>query len=260
MGNLRKYGSAPYKVVVIHGGPGAPGELAPVAKELSTNRGVLEPLLTSTSIEGQLQELKVIIEEHGDLPVTLVGHSWGAWLSFIFTSRHSSYVRKLILVGSSPFEEEYVERIMKTRLSRLSKEETVKAHKLQEILADPSIKGKNAILSQFGKLMYKADSLNTLPLRNEEIEYQHDVFLNVCKEASDLRKSGKLLDMGKKIVCPVIAVHGDYDPHPFFGVEKPLSQTVKDFRLVLLEKCGHDPWAEREARNRFYKILEEELR
>ncbi len=54
MKNLRKYGKAPFKVAVIHGGPGAPGEMAPVARELSSVSGVLEPLQTATTIEGQI--------------------------------------------------------------------------------------------------------------------------------------------------------------------------------------------------------------
>jgi hypothetical protein len=33
MNNPRKYGSKPYKVAVIHGGPGAPGEMAPLGRQ-----------------------------------------------------------------------------------------------------------------------------------------------------------------------------------------------------------------------------------
>ena len=51
MKNPRKYGSAPFNVAVVHGGPGAPGEMAPVARELSSFRGVLEPLQTATTVE-----------------------------------------------------------------------------------------------------------------------------------------------------------------------------------------------------------------
>ncbi len=57
MKNLRKYGKAPFAIVVVHGGPGARGEMAPVARELSTHGGVLEPLQTATSVEGQVEEL-----------------------------------------------------------------------------------------------------------------------------------------------------------------------------------------------------------
>lgn len=78
MENLRRYGNQPFNTVVLHGGPGAPGEMAPVARELSSLRGVLEPLQTASSIEGQIQELHTVLKENGDLPVTLIGWSWGA--------------------------------------------------------------------------------------------------------------------------------------------------------------------------------------
>ncbi len=44
MHNLIKYGTPPYQIAVIHGGPGAAGEMTPVAQELSIDYGVLEPL------------------------------------------------------------------------------------------------------------------------------------------------------------------------------------------------------------------------
>ena len=69
MNNLRKYGKAPFNLVVVHGGPGAPGYMAPVARELSLNWGVLEPLQTAGSLEGQIQELRFVLEKNGDLPV-----------------------------------------------------------------------------------------------------------------------------------------------------------------------------------------------
>jgi pimeloyl-ACP methyl ester carboxylesterase len=57
----------------------------------------------------------------------------------------------------------------------------------------------------------------------------------------------------------VLAIHGDSDPHPAAGVREPLSRTLPDFRFILLEKCGHMPWLERQARDTFYALLREEL-
>lgn len=66
MKNIRKYGHVPFTTAVIHGGPGAAGEMAPVARELSRFQGTLEPLQTMTTIKGQIQELSHIIKNHGD--------------------------------------------------------------------------------------------------------------------------------------------------------------------------------------------------
>ena len=258
--NLRQYGHAPFPVAVIHGGPGASGEMAPVARELSYTFGTLEPLQTATSIEGQIQELQVVLKKYGTLPVTLIGHSWGAWLSLIFTARYPFLVKKIILVGSGPFKEEYAVRIMETRLERLSEQERLQVHSLMADLNKSNVKDHNALLAQFGELMSKTDSFDPLSLHGEgEINCQGNVFQSVWKEANALRQSGELLRLTKQVRCPVVAIHGDYDPHPSEGVEKPLSLMIEEFRFILLKNCGHKPWVERTAREEFYQILKEEI-
>ena len=108
-------------------------------------------------------------------------------------------------------------------------------------------------------MLSKADSYEPLPYEDEITECQYDVYQGVWEQAAELRSSGKLLELGKKIQCPVVAIHGDYDPHPAAGVVEPLSRILQDFRFILLEKCGHRPWLERSARDRFYNILKEEV-
>ena len=93
MNTVRKYGRKPFTVAVIHGGPGATGEVKPLAEELSKNFGILEPLQTATSVEAQVQELKTTLEQHASLPVILVGYSWGAWLSYILTAKYPELVK-----------------------------------------------------------------------------------------------------------------------------------------------------------------------
>ena len=259
MKNLRKYGNAPFNVAVIHGGPGAPGEMAPVARELSSARGVLEPLQTATTLEGQVQELGAVLGKNGDLPVTLIGWSWGAWLSFILAARYPSFARELILIGSPPFQEKYAVNIMKTRLGRLSKEERAEALSLMETLSNPAIEDKKTPMARLGKLSSKADSYDPLPHHSDMLECQYDIHQSVWEQARQLRSSGRLLELGKRIQCPVVAIHGNYDPHPSKGIKAPLSRILKDFRFILLENCGHHPWIERAARGRFYNILENEV-
>ena len=259
MQNLRKYGNEPFKVALIHGGPGAPGQMAPVAQELSSIKGILEPLQTATTVEGQVQELKAVLEKNADLPVTLIGFSWGALLSFILAARYPSLVEKLILVGSAPYEEKYASKIMDTRMSRLGENERNEALSLMEAFNDPATQNKNSLMARFGKLISKADSYDPMPHDDEILEYQYELSQSVWEQAMKLRSSDKLLNLGRKIVCPVIAIHGDYDPHPAEGVKEPLSRTLKDFRFILLEKCGHCPWLERSAKDRFYGILKKEL-
>ena len=257
--NPRTYGKPPFDVAVLHGGPGTAGGMAPLARELALRHGVLEPLQTASSIAGQVEELKSVLEKNADLPVTLLGHSWGAWLGYIFAASHPRLVKKLILVSSGGFAEKYAARTHETRLSRLNAEERGEVNRLLESFRNASPDNGNAGFAQLGKLFFKTDAYDPLPQEPPVVEFSLEIYKRVWGEATLLRRSGELLAMGKEIASPVVAIHGDYDSHPAEGVEKPLSPILKDFRFILLEKCGHKPWIERQARDRFYAILEGEL-
>jgi len=233
--------------------------MAPVARELKSDWGVLEPFQTEDSINGQVEELKTILEGNGYPPLILIGFSWGAWLSFIFAANYPAFLRKLILVGSGPFEEKYAVGIQKTRLNRLSQKDRKEAESLIRVLNDPAAEDKGKVFSRLGELFLRADAYDPITQKSESVDFRVDIFQNVWKEAEKLRRSGKLLQLGESIKCPVVAIHGDYDPHPAEGVQKPLSSVLKDFRFILLKKCGHKPWIEQKAREEFFRIVREEL-
>jgi len=258
MQNLRIYGRPPYRVALLHGGPGAPGYMAPMARELAADRGILEPLQTADSVAGQIEELRVLLVQHATPPVTLVGSSWGAMLGFLFAAQHPSLVGKLILVGSGVYEERYAANIHSTRLSRLTPDEQAQAEAWTAALADPA-SDKNALLAQLGALWTKTDAYAPLPLESDVLEHQYELHCRVWGEAAELRRTGRLLELGRHITCPVLALHGDHDPHPAAGIQTPLATVLRDFRFVLLPRCGHLPWIERYARDRFFALLGEEL-
>jgi pimeloyl-ACP methyl ester carboxylesterase len=119
----RTHGIEPFKVVVVHGGPGAAGEMGPVAQRLGYSRGVLEPMQSAATVYGQVDELRTAVESLAIPPVVLIGHSWGAWLSCFVAANHPQLVRKLILIGAPAFEEKYVPLLRENRLKRLAPEE-----------------------------------------------------------------------------------------------------------------------------------------
>lgn len=259
MDNPRTYGKPPFTVAVIHGGPGAAGEMAPVARELAPTWGVLEPLQTADSLAGQVEELRAVLEEHGDPPLTLVGFSWGAWLSFLLAATYPALVDKLVLVGSGPYEARCAAAIDETRLRRLGTEGRAEVEALMGVLGDPAAEGKSEALARLGALLGEADAYDPIEDAPGEVDVDFSIFERVWREAAALRRSGRLLALAAQIRCPVVAIHGDYDPHPAEGVRKPLSAALERFRFILLPKCGHKPWIERQARERFYEILREEL-
>jgi pimeloyl-ACP methyl ester carboxylesterase len=164
MNNLRIHGKPPFRIAVIHGGPGAAGEMAPVARKLSSRFGILEPLQTAKSVEGQINELADVLKAHAEGPATLIGHSWGAWLVYMLAAKWPELVRKIILVGAGPFEEKYVAQMHEIRMSRLTPAERNDIETLTRRLEDPAItpSEKNALFGRFGSLFSKTDTYNPI--------------------------------------------------------------------------------------------------
>lgn len=259
MQNFRKYGKPPYAVVLVHGGPGAAGTMEAVAKNISGHRGVIEALQTRYSIERLLVELRGVVTLQGHPPVTLIGHSWGAWLSILFASKYPVQVKKLILVASGPLEKKYASKVMETRMERLGEKDATRLSGLMHKINAAPATEKDQIFREMAELIRKADVYQPDGGTYTDTDFEYKIYESVWAEAERLRSSGRLLRHASRLDCPVTVIHGDHDPHPYPGIKYPLEKTVKDFRFVLLEKCGHEPWIEMSAKDSFFAILEREL-
>ncbi len=258
MKNYRVYGNKPYNIILLHGGPGAPGSLSSLGKMLSEKYGLIEHLQESDSIEGQIEEIKEIYDTHDKEPCIIIGHSWGAWLGYLFAAKYPECVKKLILVGAGPFESKYINEMNETRENRFTDEDREIISKQWEVLKNStSEEEKKKAFGMMGKVMSNIDSYRVLDdLKEEEItDYNPEAHFKLMDEANVMRKSGELLNKGKGIKCKVIAIHGDYDPHPYKGIEDTLSGVVGDFKMILLEKCGHYPWKEVNGREQFLQVM-----
>lgn len=233
--------------------------MAPVAMQLSEKYGIIESLHRAPSFEGQIEELKEIIDNHSQEPVVLVGYSYGGFLGFVFAGLYPDLVNKLILVSSGPFEARYAQGLFEKRLNRLDLEHRKRAENLIKQIDDPALDNKNEIFSLLGQLISKADSYDPISIAEDNIEASFEVYRDVWPDVQALRQNVKLLFYGETITCPVVAIHGDYDPHPMEGVSIPLSKTLLDFKMIPLENCGHHPWLEKQAKDEFYKVLDAEI-
>lgn len=264
MKSFRKHGKDPVRVVAVHGGPGAPGSVSELAKGISADFSVLEPFQTKDTIDQQVKELYTQITGNCKTPVILIGWSWGAWLAYVFAARHPRVVCKLILVSSGPFKEDYVKKMKGDRLSRFTERDLARLRELEDRLQRGEVKDKDELFDDFGKLYSKVDNYELVSSHSnttqEDQKHQFDIYNKIWSEASGMRKSGKLLELGENISCETVAIHGDYDPHPFEGVKAPLNNVLSDFRFVLLKKCGHEPWLEKHARKIFFKLVNNEIK
>ena len=255
----RTYGKPPYGVAIFHGGPGAPGGMAPIARELAKEVPVFEPFQSALSIRGQLDEQYDLIAEHCAPPIILIGHSWGSLLAFMFTAQNPDMVKKLILIAAPSFDKKYAVNTTQKKLGRLSEGHRQEALELIENMRNNhNIESK--VFQRYGQLMTYADSFEHIPHGDETIAYHADIMEKVWAEAEALREKDSLLLFADDITCPVTTIHGDYDSHPFEGINAPLSARLEKFRAFNLEKCGHYPWYEKHAKDKFFRILKDEIK
>jgi pimeloyl-ACP methyl ester carboxylesterase len=250
---------APYNTAVLHGGPGAPGYMAPVARELGKSIGVLEPLQTKESLKGQIDELADQMMVNADLPVTLIGSSWGAVLALLVAAREESIAKKLILVGSAVFDADSSSRIENIRLQRLRPKKRRRYMELKREMEKTDGESSDSFV-EWGGIIFDADIYNPLTRDLEVLEVRQEQFAKVWSDYVALRdRSGFLKSEFSRIKIPVVVIHGEYDPHPIEGIRPFLESCLDNVRFYTLPECGHYPWIERHAREQFFEILKKEI-
>ena len=237
---------------MVHGGPGAIGSLSGFAQELSelSQMGVIEALQSKYSIAELREELYIQIKDNCSDKVTLVGHSWGAWLATLFAEKYPELIEHVILIGCGPLEDKYVSEIRTRRLQNLSEEDGA----IYQRLLDNQATDED--MEKVPHVFAKSDHY-CLESREEHKADQTDseMYNKVWSEAAKLRTSGKLLTSFKNIKAKIYLIQGQADPHPVNGVTIPLQENGVMCETYVLEKCGHRPFMEKYAKDEFYKIL-----
>ena len=249
---MRKYGNPPFTVALLHGGPGGPGGMAPVARGLANTVGVLEPFQTQNSLQGQIDECRDQIIASGSPPVTLIGSSWGAMLALFVAAKYPEIVRKLILIGCGTFDAKNSAKVEAKRRKRLSKEKLLRYEAL--------LKDHEKRFKELPELFFDTDVYDPLTTNLEIVDIQYEIFSRVWPDFVSLREQEGLLSKEfSKIIAPTVVIHGDYDPHPIEGIRPFLEGCLKKVHFHILPKCGHYPWIERHAKKVFFDLLIEEL-
>ena len=256
----RLHGGQPYTVIAIHGGPGCSGEARPFAKELAhAGYGVVEPFLLAETFEGQISELKAAIEKNAKMPAVLVGHSYGAQLGLVFAARYPKLVRKLIMVSSAVLDSKDVEGVVQARLSRLSSGQVERLQTARQAYKESTGATKGRAFIELLGLIKQADSYSLIPHVSDLIVIKPELYDSVWEDLEAQRDIGELVRCGQDVQCPVVAIHGDYDPRQASAIHESLAKHVKDLQFVPIKKCGHYPWYEQYAQATFYEELQQHV-
>jgi pimeloyl-ACP methyl ester carboxylesterase len=172
---------------------------------------------------------------------------------------HPEKVRRVILVGSAPFRARYAAEIRRRRRERLGPEAGKEFDELERRLRARTGRPSSRVLRRLGALAGVADSYELIPHTASRVETDSKAFRAVWAEAEALRRSGALVRSLRRVRSPVLVIHGTRDSHPLSGVVEPLRTVGVKLRVVALPRCGHEPWRERHARERFFAVLRDEL-
>ena len=194
--SFRKHGKPPFSSNFYPWrGPGAVGDLYPLAKDIGYRTGVIEALQTNHCIDELILELDELIERQAtDNEAVLVGHSWGAWLAYIYAARYPLKVLKLILVSSGAFIEYYANEIMGVRAKRLSADQRTKLAVLMNKLNRAEKKHKqDAIFKEIGEMFSDVDSFYPLNIQNPKNKPDYLMYKSIWYEATEMRRSGDFI-------------------------------------------------------------------
>ncbi|MHC4818722.1 MAG: alpha/beta fold hydrolase [Planctomycetota bacterium] len=252
----KSYGTAGPWVVVLHGGPGTPGQMAPVARGLADAYRVLEPHQRGSSDEaltvaGHVADLDALVEAHGEgSKPALVGSSWGAMLALAYAAAHPDRAGPLVLIGCGTFDPLARARLREIIEERMDADLRRRLERLPQEIPDPDQRFEamgDLILPLYA---YDADASE---LEGEPCDAR--AHQETWNDMVRMQEEGHYPKAFAAIESPVLMLHGSFDPHPGKMIRASLEPHLARLEYKEWDRCGHYPWAERAVRDEFYAVL-----
>lgn len=245
-------------LIVVHGGPGLTQDyLLPQFYQLAENNFVIfydqrgcgrstgninsKAMLMHTFVK----DLEAIRKAFNLDTVSILGHSWGAFLAMQYAIDHPESVDKLILANALPSTSEgfaLFAQESKCRLAPYQEEMDAISNTPAYEEGDPELFERLHRI-MFGAYCYDPHSADLLDLRMSReavlncIKIHRMVFRNVFGKPYDLNASLTTLAM------PTLIIYGDSDPVPSSTAET-LHEHIVNSQYVILQHCGHFPHVE----------------
>jgi pimeloyl-ACP methyl ester carboxylesterase len=252
----RTYGDSGPLVVVLHGGPGAPGHMAPVARGLADAFRVIEPFQRPSgelplTVAAHIEDLRELVETRcaGTRPA-MVGSSWGAMLALAFAAAHPESAGPLVLIGCGTFD-----RAARTRMKAVIEERTgddLRRYfaRLEDEIPDPGERFRAR-----GALLLPIYSYDPITSHLELSECDQRANEETWADMLWLQQQGVYPAAFATIRSPVLMLHGAVDPHPGQMIRASLLPYLPQLEYREWSRCGHYPWLERAVREEFFAVL-----
>jgi pimeloyl-ACP methyl ester carboxylesterase len=214
---------------------------------------VLEPWQRRSSsvpltVDRHVEDLARVISREipGEKPA-LVGASWGAMLALVFTSRYSDPVSAIVLIGCGTFDRQARARLHDTLAQRTSPELKAQLAELESRFPDEKERLVRAHrLSESIYTYCRAAGVED-PVEHLDPKGQAETWDDMLR----LQESGVYPARFASIQCPVLMLHGTYDPHPGPMIRDSLKPYIPNLEYREYDRCGHSPWIEEHVRERF---------
>lgn len=255
---LRWHGDMAHPLVgVLHGGPGAIGSAAGLARALASEFRVLEPLQRRSgtvplTVATHVSDLARVAPRR----MLWVGHSWGAMLALSFAAAHPELVQALVLVGCGTYDDAARQQLRERLNAGLdARGLSAKLGALHaRALAAPDDAARDRLLLEQGRITSDAETYE-LCEPNEYTEVDARAHRETWDDVLRLQREGVEPAAFAGIHAPVLMLHGDFDPHPGPETRDVLRRVIPQLEYTELARCGHEPWRERHAREPFLNKL-----
>ncbi len=197
-------------------------------------------------------------------PATLIGASWGAMLGLSFAARYPQDVSALVLVGCGTYDE-HSRSLYRRSLDQLLGEagrHRIATFKSRLTMECNAVK-RDAILGELGAAYMRAESYELLDGSSDSADSlpaDESGHRETWEDALRLQREGIEPDAFRAVAARVLMIHGTVDPHPGEATRNLLRRFIPQLEYIELDRCGHEPWRERHARDRFVESVREWLR
>jgi len=251
---IRQYGETGPIVILVHGGPGTPGSMAPVGRELANGFRVLEPFQRVSggeplTVARHVEDLQELVAAQEERPA-VVGSSWGAMLALAWAAAHPESAGPLVLVGGGTWDTVTRARLTEIIDERMDDDLLGRLERLEEEYRDP-----NERLAAEGNLIGRLYNYDILDIDDESAPADARAHRETWDDMIRCQAEGLYPTAFAEIRTPVLMLHGAYDPHPGAMIRDSLLPLIPHLEYREWEKCGHSPWLERHARDEFYEVL-----
>lgn len=210
---VRDYGDSGSLIIVLHGGPGALGHMAPVARKLADSDRVLEPLQRSSggerlTVARHVADLHDVITSYAEESrPALLGASWGAMLALAYAAAHPGASGPLVLVGCGTFDPVARADLQRTIAERMTEE-------IGERLTAAEQLGADAALKASAKALIPIYSYHVVRSPHEHDEVDAQAHRETWDDMLRLQAEGIYPAAFSTINVPVLMIYGVFDPHP----------------------------------------------